>query len=73
MIEARELARRSYRLTLTNVVLALAFNGIGLLAAITGAVQPMWAMLAMATSVKVVLADSFAGRLLPKPRRDRPV
>jgi heavy metal translocating P-type ATPase len=66
LVEARELARRSYRLTATNVGLALSFNGIGVLAAVTGVVYPVWAMLAMAVSVSVVLANSFAGRLLSK-------
>ena len=63
--QARELARRSYNLTAINVALALAFNGIGVLAAVSGVVQPVWAMLAMAVSVSVVLINSFAGRLLP--------
>jgi Cu+-exporting ATPase len=66
LVEARELAGRSYRLTFTNVVLALVFNGAGVLAAISGLVAPVWAMLAMAVSVSLVLANSFAGRLLPK-------
>ncbi len=66
LVEARELAGRSYRLTFTNVVLALLFNGAGVLAAISGLVAPVWAMLAMAASVSLVLANSFAGRLLPK-------
>lgn len=65
LVEARELARRSYHLTVTNVALALSFNGIGVLAAITGIVYPVWAMIAMAVSVSVVLANSFAGQLLP--------
>jgi heavy metal translocating P-type ATPase len=63
--QAHELARRSYNLTATNVALALAFNGIGVLAAVSGVVQPVWAMLAMAVSVSVVLINSFAGWLLP--------
>lgn len=63
LVEARDLSRRSYRLTVTNVVLALAFNGIGVMAAITGMVEPLWAMVAMAISVSVVLGNSFAGRL----------
>ncbi len=66
LVEARELAGRSYRLTFTNVVLALSFNGAGVLAAISGLVAPVWAMLAMAASVGLVLANSFAGRLLPE-------
>jgi P-type Cu+ transporter len=66
LIEARELARRSYQLTATNVALALGFNGLGVIAAVTGAVAPVWAMVAMGVSVGVVLLNSFAGRLLPK-------
>lgn len=74
LIEARELARRSYQLTATNVGLALSFNGIGILAAATGAVAPIWAMIAMGVSVSVVLLNSFAGQLLPKgTRRIEPV
>ncbi len=69
LVDAWELARRSYRLTVTNVALALAFNGVGVLAAVTGRVQPAWAMVAMAVSVGVVLLNSFAGRLLPAGRR----
>jgi Cu+-exporting ATPase len=69
LVDAWELARRSYRLTVTNVALALAFNGAGVLAAVTGLVQPAWAMVAMAASVSVVLLNSFAGRLLPARRR----
>ena len=69
LVEARELASRSYRLTVTNVALALTFNGIGVLAAISGIVEPIWAMVAMAVSVGVVLGNSFAGRLLPHSRR----
>ncbi len=68
LVDAWELARRSYRLTVTNVALALAFNGAGVLAAVTGLVQPAWAMVAMAASVSVVLLNSFAGRLLPTGR-----
>jgi heavy metal translocating P-type ATPase len=71
LVEARELARRSYRLTATNVSLALGFNGVGVLAAVTGVVPPVWAMLAMAVSVSVVLANSFAGRLRPRASRGR--
>lgn len=66
LLEARDLARRSYQLTATNVGLALSFNGIGVLAAVTGAVAPVWAMVAMGVSVSVVLLNSFAGRLLPR-------
>jgi Cu+-exporting ATPase len=66
LLEARELARRSYRLTLTNVGTALVFNGVGVIAAVSGLLQPVWAMVAMGLSVSLVLANSFAGRLVPK-------
>lgn len=65
LLAAHELARRSYRLTVVNVVLALTFNGIGVLAAVSGLVYPAWAMLAMAVSVGVVLLNSFAGQYNP--------
>jgi Cu+-exporting ATPase len=65
LLEARGLARRSYRLTLTNIGIALVFNGIGVTAAVSGLVQPFWAMVAMGVSVTLVLANSFAGQLLP--------
>jgi Cu+-exporting ATPase len=69
LVEACGLARRSYRLTLTNVGIALLFNGAGVIAAISGLLQPVWAMIAMGLSVSLVLANSFAGRLLPKTDR----
>jgi P-type E1-E2 ATPase len=69
LVDARELASRSYRLTRTNVILALAFNGIGVLAAVSGLVEPIWAMVAMAVSVSVVLGNSFAGRLIGRKSR----
>jgi Cu+-exporting ATPase len=65
LLDARGLARRSYRLTLTNVGIALVFNGAGVLAAVSGLLQPVWAMGAMGVSVSLVLANSFAGQLVP--------
>lgn len=47
---------------------ALSFNGIGVLAAVTGLVYPVWAMIAMVASVSTVLLNSFFGRLLPSKR-----
>ncbi|MGI9050482.1 MAG: heavy metal translocating P-type ATPase [Rubrobacteraceae bacterium] len=73
LVEARQLAGRSYRLTLTNVMLALTFNGVGVLAAISGLVAPVWAMIAMAASVTLVLANSFAGRLVPRNHADQEI
>lgn len=60
--DAFRLARVSYRLTATNVGLALAFNGMGVIAAMSGRLDPMWAMLAMALSVSAVLLRSLTMR-----------
>jgi len=62
--DALDIGAASYRKTLQNVVLALAFNGIGVPLAATGLVHPVWAMVAMVASVTTVLANSFGGRLL---------
>jgi cation transport ATPase len=62
----RELAGSSYRLAFTDVVPALVFNGVGVLAAISGLVTPVWATLTMAASRSLRLANSFTGGLLPK-------
>lgn len=53
--EALALATSSYTLTVRNVLLALGVNAVGLAAAVTGLLQPAWAMLAMAGSVSIVL------------------
>jgi len=45
-----------------NVVLAFLFNGIGIPAAATGLVQPVWAMVAMAASVTTIFLNSLWGR-----------
>ncbi len=59
---AREISRRSYRKMLQNVTLAFLFNGIGIPAAATGLVYPVWAMTAMAVSVTVIFFNSLWGR-----------
>ena len=64
IMEARAIGTLSYRKTLQNLILAFAFNGIGVPLAVTGLVHPSWAMIAMAASVSAVLANSFGGRLL---------
>jgi Cu+-exporting ATPase len=69
VMDAHEIGRASYRKTKQNLALAFAFNGIGVPAAITGLVHPVWAMVAMLGSVTAVLTNSFAGHLL----RRRPV
>ncbi len=59
---AREISRRSYRKMLQNVTLAFLFNGIGIPAAATGLVYPVWAMAAMAVSVTSIFFNSLWGR-----------
>jgi heavy metal translocating P-type ATPase len=59
---AREISRRSYRKMLQNVMLAFLFNGIGIPAAATGLVYPVWAMAAMAVSVTAIFFNSLWGR-----------
>ena len=48
--------------------MAFSFNGIGVAAATTGLVHPVFAMLAMVASVSLVLANSFAGKLVSGER-----
>ena len=59
---AREISRRSYRKMLQNVTLAFLFNGIGIPAAATGLLYPVWAMAAMAVSVTTIFFNSLWGR-----------
>ncbi len=63
-----EIAVNSYRKTKQNLALAFVFNGIGVPAAGSGLVSPVFAMLAMVASVTGVLTNSFAGRLLSGKR-----
>jgi heavy metal translocating P-type ATPase len=60
--EAREISRHSYGKMLQNVTLAFLFNGIGIPAAATGLVHPVWAMVAMAVSVTAIFINSLWGR-----------
>ena len=69
VLDAYYIGRTSYRKTVQNLSLAFAFNTIGILAAVTGLVHPVWAMIAMVASVSAVLANSFLGRLIPKPKQ----
>ncbi|MBW3651217.1 MAG: cation-translocating P-type ATPase [Actinobacteria bacterium] len=62
LLRAREISRRSYRTTRQNVSLAFLFNGIGIPAATTGLVYPVWAMVAMAASVTTIFVNSIGGR-----------
>ena len=65
-VDAYYIGKSSFRKTVQNVVLAFAFNGIGVPAAVTGLVHPVMAMIAMAASVSTVLLNSFGGKLLPR-------
>ncbi|MCZ7572226.1 MAG: heavy metal translocating P-type ATPase [Ardenticatenaceae bacterium] len=71
VVDAYHIGTASYRKTVQNLLLAFTFNGIGVPLAMTGLVHPVWAMIAMVTSVSAVLANSFGGRLLPKARPGR--
>ncbi len=64
LADAREIGIRSYAKTKQNLTLAFAFNGVGVPAAATGLVHPIWAMAAMVASVTTVLTNSFARGLL---------
>ena len=69
VMDVYHIGRTSYHKTVQNLVLAFAFNGIGVPAAATGLVHPVWAMIAMVASVSTVLANSFAGRLIPRTKK----
>ena len=66
VVDAYEIGRSSYRKTVQNLVIAFFFNGIGVPAAVTGLVHPVWAMIAMVASVSAVLANSYIGRVAPR-------
>ncbi len=68
VVDAYHIGRSSFMKTVQNLTLAFSFNGIGVPAAVTGLVHPIWAMIAMVASVTTVLLNSFGGRLLPRPR-----
>ncbi|KKK83447.1 hypothetical protein LCGC14_2793280, partial [marine sediment metagenome] len=71
VVDAYHIGKSSFRKTVQNVSLAFAFNGIGVPAAVTGLVHPVWAMIAMAASVTIVLLNSFGGRVISLPHRRR--
>ncbi|SDY78490.1 copper-(or silver)-translocating P-type ATPase [Modestobacter sp. DSM 44400] len=62
VLTAQQLSRSSYRRTRQNVALAFLFNGIGIPAATTGLIYPVWAMIAMAASVTTIFVNSIGGR-----------
>ena len=68
VVEACTLAGTSYRLTVRNLLLALSFNTVGVLASLAGRVHPAWAMLAMTLSLATVLGHTLYSRLISEPR-----
>jgi len=62
VVTAREISRLSYRKTKQNVFLAFLFNGLGIPAAATGLVYPVWAIAAMAASVTSIFVNALWGR-----------
>jgi Cu+-exporting ATPase len=61
--DAYDIATESYRKTKQNLAVALALNSMGVPAAASGYVNPIWAMVAMVASVTVVLSNSFGTNL----------
>jgi len=62
VLDAHEVSRYSYRKIVQNVSLAFTFNGLGIPAAATGLVYPIWAMVAMAASVTTIFINSLWSR-----------
>ena len=62
VIDAYEISRYSYGKMKQNIFLAFTFNGIGIPAAATGLVYPIWGMVAMAASVTSIFVNSLWSR-----------
>ncbi len=62
VLDAYAISRYSYRKMVQNVILAFTFNGLGIPAAATGLVYPIWGMVAMAASVTSIFINSLWGR-----------
>jgi heavy metal translocating P-type ATPase len=62
VLDAHATSRYSYRKIVQNVSLAFVFNGLGIPAAATGLVYPIWGMVAMAASVTSIFVNSLWGR-----------
>lgn len=62
VVEAYEISDWGYRKMVQNVILAFLFNGFGIPLAATGLLYPVWAMVAMATSVTLIFLNSLWGR-----------
>jgi heavy metal translocating P-type ATPase len=62
VLDAYAISRYSYRKMVHNVTLAFLFNGLGIPAAATGLIYPIWGMVAMAASVTTIFINSLWGR-----------
>jgi len=62
VLDAYEISRYSYGKMVQNVILAFTFNGIGIPAAATGLIYPIWGMVAMAASVTSIFINSLWSR-----------
>ena len=62
VLDAYAASRYSYRKIVQNVTLAFLFNGLGIPAAATGLVNPVWGMVAMAASVTTIFINTLWGR-----------
>lgn len=62
VLDAHAISRYSYRKMVQNVTLAFMFNGLGIPAAATGLIYPIWGMAAMAASVTTIFINSLWGR-----------
>jgi len=62
VLVAYDISRHGYRKMLQNIILAFLFNGVGIPLAATGLIYPVWAMVAMASSVTAIFINSLAGR-----------
>ncbi|GAA1580094.1 heavy metal translocating P-type ATPase [Kribbella sancticallisti] len=62
LLDAHSISRTSYRKIKQNVALAFTFNGLGIPAAATGLLSPVWAMIAMVLSVTAIFANSIGAR-----------
>jgi heavy metal translocating P-type ATPase len=62
VLDAYATSRNSYRKIKQNVSLAFVFDGLGIPAAATGLIYPIWGMVAMAASVTSIFINSLWGR-----------
>jgi hypothetical protein len=62
MADARDTGANSFATTKQNLIIAFSFIGIGVPPAVTGPICPTRAMIAMVSSVSIVLVNSFATR-----------